>query len=146
MLRLASTVGMALAVANLRRRLRVLAVRAGYGVAGTIVLVFALAFILVTAHLGLSRLVDPIASAAIIGFALLFLGVVLLFVASRPRREQSRAVEHPVGQMGSLLSDGIKHLSSTSATEPNPLRNPVFQVSLLALAAGFFLGRRRPRD
>ena len=146
MLRLASTVSMALAVANLKRRIRVLAIRTGFGVAGVVVLVFALAFILVAAHLGLSLLVHPIASAAIIGFLLLFVGVVLLFLASRPRREQSRAVENPVGQVGSFLSDGLKHLSSTSATEPNPLRNPVFQVSLLALAAGFFLGRRRSKD
>lgn len=137
---------MALAVANLKRRIRVLVIRIGLGAIGAVVLVFALAFILVTAHLALSRFVDPIASAAIIGFVLLFIGVVLLFLASRPRREQSRAVEQPVGQVGSYLSQGLKHLSSTSATEPNPLRNPVFQVSLLALAAGFFLGRRRSDD
>lgn len=146
MLRLASTVSAALAVANLKRRIRVLIIRTGLGAAGVVVLVFALAFILVAAHLGLSLLVHPVASAAIIGFVLLFVGVVLLFLASRPRREQSRAVENPVGQVGSFLSDGLKHLSSSSATEPNPLRNPVFQVSLLALAAGFFLGRRRNRD
>jgi hypothetical protein len=146
MLRIASTVSMALAVANLKRRIRVLAIRAGFGVAGVVVLVFALAFILVAAHLGLSLLVHPIASAAIIGFVLLFTGVVLLFLASRPRREQSKAIENPVGQVGSFLSDGLKHLSSASATERNPLRNPVFQVSILALAAGFFFGRRRPRD
>jgi len=146
MFRLASTVGMALAVANLRRRIRVLAIRAGFGVAGIVVLVFALAFLLVAAHLGLSLLVHPIASAGIIGFVLLFVGVVLLFLASRPRREQSKTLENPVGQVGSFLSDGLKHLSSTSATERNPLRNPVFQVSILALAAGFFFGRRRPRD
>ena len=137
---------MALAVANLKRRIRVLVIRTAEGAAGVVVLVFALAFLLVSAHLGLSRFVDPIASAAIIGFVLLFMGVVLLFLASRPRREQSRAVEQPVGQMGSYVSQGLKYLSSTSATEPNPLRNPVFQVSLLALAAGFFLGRRRSDD
>lgn len=146
MFRFAGTVGTALAVANLKRRIRVLAIRIGIGAVGVVVLVFALAFILVTAHLALSRFVDPIASAAIIGFALLFIGVVLLFMASRPRREQSRSVEQPVGQLGSYVSQGLKHLSSSSATEPNPLRNPVFQVSLLALAAGFFLGRRRSDD
>jgi hypothetical protein len=134
---------MALAVANLKRRARVLAIRAGTGVAGVIVLVFALAFLLVAAHLALSRFVDPIASAAIIGFVLLFIAVVLFFMASRPRREQAAAVENPVGEIGGFVSRGLKHLSSTSATEPNPLRNPVFQVSLLALAAGFFLGRRK---
>jgi hypothetical protein len=145
MLKLASSVGLALAVANLKRRIRYLAVRGILGAVGAVVLFISVCFFLVAAHLWLSDLLNPIASAAIIGGVLLFIAVLLFFLASRPMREQARAVESPIEELGDTLRQGASRLSEALGPPGSPLRNPVLQAAGLALIAGFFLGRRGKR-
>ncbi len=136
------TVGLALAVANLKRRIRNLVTRGILGAAGGVVFVIAVCFLLVAAHLALSALLNPIASAAIIGGVLLGVAFVLFFLASRPMREQAREVEDPIGQLGDTVREGASRLSDALGPQGSPLRNPIFQAAGLALIAGFFLGRR----
>ena len=67
MLKLASSIGLALAVADLKRRIQHW-VRSGvYGVVGAVFALIGLCFLLVALHLWLSVLLNPIASALIIG-------------------------------------------------------------------------------
>ena len=145
MLKLLQTVGLALAVANLKRRIRNLAVRGVFGAAGAIVLVVAICFFLVALHLWISDVLNPVASAAIIGGVLLAIALLLFFLASRPMREQASVAEQPLGQMGDMLSDGMARLNRAAGTEGSPLRNPVLQAASLALVAGLFLGWRGTR-
>ncbi len=145
MLKLAGTAGLALAVANLRRRARNLAVRGTVGAAGIVALVIALCFFLVALHVWLSQALGAIASAAIVGGVLLALGLLLLFLASRPMREQARAVERPAGQIGDALGEGMARLAEAAGSRRSPLRNPLFQAAGLALIVGIVLGRRTSR-
>jgi protein-S-isoprenylcysteine O-methyltransferase Ste14 len=146
-LTLLKSLGLALALANLKRRIRSLAIRGALGAVAVVVLVVALCFFLVAAHLWLSQLVNPIASAAIIGGVLLAIALLLFFLASRPMGQRARAVENPVEEVGEALSHGASRLNEALGPEGSPLRNPVFQAAGLALIAGFFLGRRgRGRD
>lgn len=146
MLRLASSVGLALAVANLKRRIRTLTIRGILGVAGAVALVISICFFLVAAHLYLSSLLNPVASAAIIGGVLLFIAVLLFFLASRPMREQARAAEDPIGEMGDTFRQGAARINEALGPEGSLLRNPVLQAAGLALIAGFVLGRRGRRS
>lgn len=141
MLKLASTVGLALAVANLKRRIRNLAVRGILGAGGIVVAIFAIAFLLVALHLWISSLLSPLASAAIIGGVLAVTALVLLLLASRPMREQARGVEEPAAQFGDMLRDGMTRLSGGQS----PLASPTVLATALALAAGIFLGWRGSR-
>ena len=145
MLKLAGTVGLALAVANLKRRIRVLAVRGILGAIGGIFVVAAAVFFLVAAHVWMSSHIGAVLSAAIIGGALLLIGLLLLFLASRPMREQSRAIEQPATQAGYALGESVASLAKAASAGGSPLKNPVFQASALALIAGIFLGRYRSR-
>jgi hypothetical protein len=146
LLKLAGTAGLALAVANLRRRARNLAVRGVLAAAGAVALVVALCFFLVAVHVWLSGEFGVIASASIIGGVLLAIALLLLFLASRPMREQARAVEQPAAQIGDALGEGMARLAQAAGSPRSPLRNPVFQAAGLALIAGIFLGRRGRRD
>jgi hypothetical protein len=146
MLKLAGTAGLALAVANLRRRARNLAVRGVLAVAGAVALVIALCFFLVALHVWLAGELGVVASASIIGGALLAVALLLLFLASRPMREQARAVEQPAARVGDALGEGMARLAEAAGSARSPLRNPVFQAAGLALIAGIFLGRRRKPD
>ena len=145
MLKLAGTVGLALAVANLKRRIRVLAVRGILGAIGGIFVVAAAVFFLVAAHVWMSSHIGAVLSAAIIGGVLLLIGLLLLFLASRPMREQSRAIEQPATQAGYALGESVASLAKAAGAGGSPLKNPVFQASALALIAGIFLGRYRSR-
>jgi hypothetical protein len=136
------SVGLALLVANLRRRIRNLVTRGILGGAGAVVLIIAVSFLLVAVHLTLSVLLNPIASAAIIGGVLLGIAFLLFFLASRPMREQAREVEDPIGQLSSTVREGASRFSDALGPEGSPLRSPILQAAGLALIAGFFLGRR----
>jgi hypothetical protein len=142
MLNLLRTVGLALAVANLKRRVRNLAVRGVFAVAGAVVLIVSVCFFLVALHLWISDLLNPIASAAILGGVLLLLALLLFFLASRPMREQARAVENPLGQFEETIRDGASRLSDALGPPGSPLRSPVLQAAALALVAGVLLGLR----
>lgn len=146
MLKLASAMGLALAIANLRRRIRAMAVKGMLAAIGLIVLIAALCFFLVAAHVWLSGAVGTVGSASIIGGVLLVVALLLLFLASRPMREEARAVESTADQLGGTLGEGIGRLGQLAGSRQSPLRNPVFQAASLALIAGIFLGRRTRRD
>jgi hypothetical protein len=76
---------------------------------------------------------------------LLLVGLLVLFLASRPMREQSRAVEQPATQAGYALGESVANLAKAAGAGGSPLKNPVLQASVLALIAGIFLGRYRSR-
>ncbi len=135
--------GLALAVAKLKQRIRSLAIRGTLGVAGLIVLIVSVCFFLVAAHLYLSELLNPIASAAIIGGALLLIALILFFLASRPLGE-ARA-ENPVEELSQTFQEGRERINDALGPEGSPLRSPVVQAAALAVVAGFFLGRRTNR-
>jgi hypothetical protein len=147
MLKLASSIGLALAVADLKRRIR-RGVRSGIlGVFGAIFFVIALLFFLIAAHLWLSAVLNPIASAAIIGAVLLVIALVFFVLASSAVREPAKA--HPVedggSQFGDALREGMARLGAAAGSGQSPLRNPIFQAAGLAIIAGFLLGRKSKR-
>jgi hypothetical protein len=143
MLKLASRAGLAVALANLKQRIRRLAVRGILAAIGIVVLVMALCWLLIALHLWLSAKVGPIGSAAIIGGVLLIIAAVLLFLASRTGRTPAPAP----AQAADPLGETIARAAQSVAAGPSPLTSPVFLASLAALSAGIFLGRyRRPPD
>lgn len=133
--------GLALAVANLKQRLRAVAIKSILAAAGFLILVIAFCFLLVALHLWLSAVLNPIASAAIIGGALLIVAAILLYLASRPARAVS-PVAPPAAAKGA--DTDWSQIARGFASGRTPLASPVFQAAVLALIAGFFLGRRRP--
>jgi hypothetical protein len=134
MFKLASSIGFALALADLKRRIHHW-VRSGI-------------FLLVALHLYLSGLLNPIASAAIIGGVLVLFALILFFVASRPmdRTAKAASAEQPVGQIGDALREGMARLGQAAGSEGSPLRNPLLQAAGVALVVGYFLGRRGRRQ
>jgi hypothetical protein len=144
MFKLAGSIGLALALADLKRRIRHW-VRSGIlGAAGTLFAVLALCFFLVALHLALSRMLNPIGSAAIIGGMLLVIALILFFMASRPLEDRPAVAEEadPVANIGDSLREGMARFGSGGAL----LRHPLFPAAVTALLAGFFLGRRTKRD
>jgi hypothetical protein len=147
MFKLASSIGLALALAQLRQRIRH-AVRSGIlGAIGCVILVIAFGFLLIALHFYLSDLLNPIASAGIIGGVLLLIAVVLLFLASRPMRAKPAAAEahKPGAGVGDALSDGLSKLGEMTAAGGSPIRNPLLQAAGIALVVGYLLGRRGRR-
>jgi hypothetical protein len=131
--------GLALAVANLKQRIRALAIKGGLAAAGLLISVIALCFFLVALHVLLSEAVGSAGSAAIIGGVLLLIALVLFFIASRPTK--TSAAPAPLsGAAGQSWS----RLAQSATSGESPLMSPVFQAAALALVAGFFLGRKRP--
>jgi amino acid transporter len=148
MFKLASSIGLALALADLKRRIRHW-VRTGIlGAIGAVLALIALCFFLVAAHLYLSILLNPIASAAIIGGVLLLIALILFFIASRPMASRASAPKEsePAANVGDALKEGMARLGQAAGSSGSPLRNPLFQAAGVALIAGFFFGRRSKRD
>ena len=148
MFKLARSIGLAFALADLKRRIRHW-VRSGIvGAVGALFAIIALCFFLVAAHLYLSSLLNPIASAAIIGGALLFIALILFVVATRPLKAHAAAPKEsePAAGVGDAFREGMARLSQTAGAEGSPLRNPTVQAAGLALIAGFFFGRRSKRN
>ena len=144
MLKFASSIGLALAVANLKRRIRHF-VRSGIlGGIGLAVLLIAVSFLLVALHLYLSRLIDSIASAAVIGGVLLVIALILFFIASRPMKARTKrtAADAP-SQVADALREGFSRLGEAAGSAESPLRNPVLPAAGIALFIGYLLGRRR---
>lgn len=151
MFKLLSSIGFALALADLKRRIRHW-VRSGViGAVGALFAIIAVCFLLVALHLWISGLLNPIASAAIIGGVLLVISIILFFVASRPMKERAPPARESVaeatgaGGIGDALGEGFARLSQAAGAGGSPLRNPLFQAASLALIAGFFFGRRTRR-
>jgi hypothetical protein len=132
--------GLALAVANLKQRIRALAIKGALAAAGLLISVIALCFFLVTLHVFLSEAVGSAGSAAIIGGVLHLIALVLFFIASRPTTTSAA----PAPLAGGAASQSWSRLAQSATSGESPLMNPVFQAAALALAAGFFLGRKRP--
>jgi protein-S-isoprenylcysteine O-methyltransferase Ste14 len=142
MLKLISSIGLAVALADLKRRIRHW-VRSGIlGAVGALFAVIALCFFLVAAHLFLSGLLSPIASALIIGGVLLVIALILLFLASRPFAGRSPISSQPQP----LAGEGTSENWTQSAAVDAVLRHPLFPAAATALVAGFFLGRRSKRE
>jgi len=145
MWKLASSIGLALAVADLKRRIQHW-VRSGIlGAIGAVLALIALCFFLVAVHLWLSWVLNPIGSALIIGGVLLVIALILFFVASRPLDARPVAAvrdDNPGAQLGDMLRDGASRLGGSNS----PLLSPVFLASLAALAAGVIAGRRSKSD
>jgi hypothetical protein len=144
MFKLASSIGLALAVADLKRRIRHW-VRSGvFGAVGALLAIISLCFFLVAAHLALSRWLNPIASAAIIGGVLLVIALILFFIASRPmaKRTPMPTEVQPTASIGETIREGMARFGGGEAL----LRHPLFPAAVTALVAGFFLGRRSKRD
>jgi energy-coupling factor transporter transmembrane protein EcfT len=152
LLTLIRSVGLAVALAELKRRVRAMAQRGVLGFVGAIVFVIALCFFLVAAHLYLSSLLNPIASAAIIGGVLLLIALILFFLASRPIDGKARASgDDQAAQLGDAIKDGAARIGDafSGGGGGGPLQNPVLLAAGFALFAGFLLGRqgrRRRRD
>jgi hypothetical protein len=146
LLTLLRSVGLAVAVAELKRRMRALAARGVLGIVGLIIFVIALCFFLVAAHLYLSSLLNPIASAAIIGGVLLLIALILFFLASRPIDAKARASgDGQAAQLGDAIKDGAARIGDAFSGGQSPLQNPVLLAAGFALLAGFLLGRRGRR-
>ena len=144
MLKLISSIGLAVALADLKRRIRHW-VRSGIlGAVGALFAVIALCFFLVAAHLYLSGLLNPIASALIIGGVLLVIALILLFLASRPLPGSSSAKGQPESLGG--IGEGTGQDWTQSSAVDAVLRHPLFPAAAMALVAGFFLGRRSKRE
>lgn len=139
---LLKTAGLAFAVANLKRRIRALAVKGILAGAAAVIAIVAICFLLVALHIWLSGLLNPVASAAIIGVVLLVIAGALLFLASRPNAANASPI--PVAPAAAGGEPGWAKLAQSFTGGEQPLASPVFQAAALALIAGFFLGRRRP--
>jgi len=144
MLKLASSIGFALALAELKQRIRRLVTQSILGAIGGVILLIGLCFLLVAAHLYLSMLLNPIASAAIIGGALVVIALILFAVArakggggsrqASPPPPRAEAAQESIGRFGEALGGAA------------PLANPAFLVAGLALVLGFMFGRRSKGD
>lgn len=148
MLRLLSSIGLSLAAADLKRRVRYL-VRSGIlGAVGALFALIALCFFLIAAHLALSIWLTPIASAAIIGGVLLVIALILFFVASRPMKKSTPRpiVQESASGMGDAIREGMAKFGEAAGASDSPLRNPIVQTAGMALIMGFLLGRRSKRD
>jgi len=147
MFKLASSIGFALALADLKRRIHHW-VRSGiFGAVGLALLLIGLCFLLVALHLYLSYLLSPIASAAIIGGVLVLAALILFFVATRPMKASVRAAgaQEPASQIGDAVREGMARLGQAAGSERSLLRNPLLQAAGVALIVGYFLGRRGRR-
>jgi hypothetical protein len=151
MFKLASSIGLALALAELKQRIRHW-IRSGiFGVVGAVIAVIALCFLLVALHLYLSSLLNPIASASILGGVLLLIALILFFIASRPMRSATapaQSTPSPAAGVGNTFSESFAKFSQLASASGSPIRNPLFQAAGVALIVGYLLGRRGrgPRD
>jgi hypothetical protein len=148
MFKLASSIGFALALAELRQRIRHWIKSGILGGVGGVILVIALCFLLVALHLYLSDLLSPIASASIIGGVLLLIAIILFFLASRPMRAKAAAAsaQSSTAGAGDTISESISRLGQMAGASGSPIRNPLFQAAGVALVVGYLLGRRGRRQ
>jgi hypothetical protein len=140
MLKLISSIGIALTLAELKQRVRRLVTQGILSAVGLAFLLIGLCFLLVAAHLYLSGLLNPIASAAIIGGALLFIALIFFLVASAKGR--SAATRPPTQH--TAAADSTARLSD--ALGGTQLANPALMIAGLALLIGFLFGRRSSKS
>jgi hypothetical protein len=139
MLRLPRPVGLALAIAHWKRALRDIAIGTTIAAAGAALLVAALAFLLAAAHSWLAERLGVAGSAAIIGGALLMVGLLLIVFASR-FVEQSTAKERRPDEIADDRGD--RAARAVAPSKASPFSNPLVQAASLAFLVGIVLGRR----
>ncbi len=135
MLKLASSIGFAFALAELKRRVRRLVTQGILGAIGAVLFLIGFCFLLVAAHLYLSQLLNPIASAAIIGGALLVIALIFFLIASMKGSPATRRAPP-----ASAAEDNMARLAD--AVGSTPPANPALVIAGLALVLGFLFGRR----
>lgn len=139
--RLASLASFAVAQANMKARVKA-AVR--QGILGAVALVFflsAFGFGLFAAFLWLARELDPIRAALIVMTALLLVGLILLFAASRPVKTKS-PLDNPVETASEAVQSGLDRLKRSAKKADSPFKNPIVQLAALAALIGYLIGRR----
>jgi hypothetical protein len=137
MLKLISSIGLALTLAEIKQRARRLVTQGILSAIGLAFLLIGVCFLLVAGHLYLSKLLNPIASAAIIGGALLFVALIFFLVASAKGRAAPRpAAAAPRASVDESMSRVGDALGGTS------LASPALMIAGLALLLGFLFGRR----
>ncbi len=141
MLKLASSIGLALALSELKQRMRRLVAQGVMGLLSGVFFLIGLCFLLVAAHLYLSRLLNPIASASIIGGVLIFVALILFLAA---RMKGAGAPSHAPTPQAASVEENMAKLSR--AVGSTPLANPAVVIAGLALLLGFLFGRRTRSD
>jgi hypothetical protein len=136
MLKLISSIGLALTLAEIKQRVRRLVTQGILSAIGLAFLLIGVCFLLVAGHLYLSKLLNPIASAAIIGGALLFVALIFFLVASAKGRAAPRPAAAPRTSVDESMSRVGDALGGTS------LASPALMIAGLALLLGFLFGRR----
>ncbi len=142
MLKLASSLGFALALSELKQRVRRLMTQGVIGLAGVVVFLIGFCFLLVAGHLYLSQLLNPIASAAIIG-GVLILVALILFLVAKGKGSAAPPRRAPTPQAGGVEENMARLQQAVGST---PLANPALIIAGLALLLGFFFGRRKKGD
>jgi len=143
MFRLLSSISLAYGAANLRRRVRVLVMQAVLAAIAVVILLFAIGYGLSALHIFLSGVWTPLISAGVIAGTLLVIGLIVMMLALRPRREQSRAVEKPLHDLSAGAENTYRRMQRSLTESGSPLANPVVQAAGVALIIGVLLGRRR---
>lgn len=145
MLKLVGSLGLAFAMADFRRRVRG-AVRSGiFALCGATIFLIGLIFLLIAAHGWLSAVLNPAASAAIIGGVLIIVSLILFLLAARRPGEPGAGRSADTSPVGDAIHDGMSRFGAALQSD-SPLRNPVLQAAGLAAVIGFLLGRRSKRD
>ncbi|SEP61440.1 Putative Holin-X, holin superfamily III [Faunimonas pinastri] len=152
MFNLLRTVGLAYAVANLKERLKTLAIKGVLAVVALIVLLYALLFLLVCAFAALSHWVGPIGAAAIVAAVLIVIAVILVVVAMKmgasPGGSSSKtqaAAAMPTDQILNAARSGYERINNVARRSRSraPWKNPIYQLAGAALLTGVIVGRRR---
>jgi hypothetical protein len=136
MLKLISSIGLALTLAEIKQRVRRLVTQGILSAIGLAFLLIGVCFLLVAGHLYLSKLLNPIASAAIIGGALLFVALIFFLVASAKGSAAPRPAAAPRTSVDESMSRVGDALGGTS------FASPALMIAGLALLLGFLFGRR----
>ncbi len=139
MLKLASSIGLAFALSELKQRIRRLVTQGVLGAIGGVILLIGLVFLLVAAHLGLSLYVPPFASAAIIGGVLILVALIFFLVARSKGGASAPSRPSPPPPVAETAQDKMAELGLSFGSGG---ATPALLVAGLALILGFVFGRR----
>jgi hypothetical protein len=142
MWKLASSIGLALALADLKARVRRLVTQGILGTIGAVFFLIGFCFLLVAAHLFLSEVLNPIASAAIIGGVLIIVALFLFLLARL--KGSSGSARSSAARPANTAEENMGRLGETFAS--TSLANPMLVAAGFALLVGFLFGRRSKRD
>ncbi len=129
----------------MKRRVRRVVAQGILAAIGLIVFLIGICFLLAATHIWLSGLLNPIASAAIIGGVLVLIAIILFLLAAVPGRG-GPPKRPPVDPLGEAARESAERLRAAVGSGDTPLKNPALGVAGLALIIGFLLGRRGGGD